>query len=99
MMLISTKEKLWDLKVTPYLRKYLGMPSSRKISGCESDLKKILSAYLVYNELPRGSLGAADHEACALRAPLSAQGSSAAAALLRGWTLKTVGKWQVISVR
>ncbi|XP_028156342.1 anaphase-promoting complex subunit 1 isoform X2 [Ostrinia furnacalis] len=46
----------WEIKIIPYLRKYLGLPSSRKISSCEEDMKKILSSYLVYHDLPRGVL-------------------------------------------
>lgn len=46
----------WEIKIIPYLRKYLGLPSSRKISTCEDDMKKILSSYLVYHDLPRNVL-------------------------------------------
>ncbi|XP_052748922.1 anaphase-promoting complex subunit 1 [Galleria mellonella] len=46
----------WEDKITPYLRKYLGLPSSRKINACDEETKKILSAFLVYNDLPKGVL-------------------------------------------
>lgn len=46
----------WEIKIIPYLRKYLGLPSSRRISSCDEDMKKILSSYLVYHDLPRGVL-------------------------------------------
>ncbi|KAM3961524.1 LOW QUALITY PROTEIN: anaphase-promoting complex subunit 1-like [Aphomia sociella] len=46
----------WEVKITPYLRKYLGLPSSRKINTCDEETKKILSAFLIYNDLPKGIL-------------------------------------------
>nr|XP_049700108.1 anaphase-promoting complex subunit 1 [Helicoverpa armigera] len=46
----------WESRLTPFLRKYLGLPSSRKISACDDDVKKILSGFLVYHDLPKGAL-------------------------------------------
>ncbi|KAL4715619.1 hypothetical protein ACJJTC_006198 [Scirpophaga incertulas] len=46
----------WEIKIIPYLRKYLGLPSSRKICSCDEDMKKILSSYLVFHDLPKGVL-------------------------------------------
>ncbi|CAB3228222.1 unnamed protein product [Arctia plantaginis] len=46
----------WESRLTPYLRKYLGLPSSRKISTCDDDVKKILAGFLVYHDLPKGGL-------------------------------------------
>ncbi|XP_013191577.1 anaphase-promoting complex subunit 1 [Amyelois transitella] len=46
----------WEVKIVPYLRKYLGLSSNRKISSCEEDMKRILSAFLVCYDLPKGVL-------------------------------------------
>lgn len=46
----------FEPKITPLLRKYLGLPSSRKISHTEDVLKKVLSAFLVYHDIPKGVL-------------------------------------------
>lgn len=46
----------WESRLTPYLRKYLGLPSSRKISTCDDDVKKILAGFLVYHDMPKGGL-------------------------------------------
>ncbi|CAH0686482.1 unnamed protein product [Spodoptera exigua] len=46
----------WESRLAPFLRKYLGLPSSRKISGCDDDVKKILSGFLVYHDLPKGAM-------------------------------------------
>ncbi|XP_075976673.1 anaphase promoting complex subunit 1 [Anticarsia gemmatalis] len=46
----------WEAKLVPYLRKYLGLPSSRKISSCEDEIKKILAGFLVYHDLPKSGL-------------------------------------------
>ncbi|XP_026741870.1 anaphase-promoting complex subunit 1 [Trichoplusia ni] len=46
----------WEGRLTPFLRKYLGLPSSRRISTCDDDVKKILSGFLVYHDLPKGAL-------------------------------------------
>ncbi|CAH0400129.1 unnamed protein product [Chilo suppressalis] len=46
----------WEIKIIPYLRKYLGLPSSRKISSSDEDMRKILSSYLVFHDLPKGVL-------------------------------------------
>lgn len=46
----------WEMKITPFLRKYLGMPSNRKISSCDDEIKRILTSFLVYHDLPKGVL-------------------------------------------
>ncbi|XP_059045476.1 anaphase-promoting complex subunit 1 [Achroia grisella] len=46
----------WEEKITPYLRKYLGLPSSRRINAFPEEMKKILSAFVIYNDLPKGVL-------------------------------------------
>jgi hypothetical protein len=46
----------WEIKIIPYLRKYLGLPSSRKISACDEEMKKVLSSYLAFYDLPKGVL-------------------------------------------
>lgn len=43
----------WELKLTPYLRKYLGLPSSRKLNHCDDNSKRCLSAFIVYHDLQR----------------------------------------------
>ncbi|XP_041981224.1 anaphase-promoting complex subunit 1 [Aricia agestis] len=52
----------WEGKITPYLRKYLGLPSSRNINSCEEDIKRMLSTYVVYHDLPRSVLRNVDDE-------------------------------------
>ncbi|XP_045484614.1 anaphase-promoting complex subunit 1 [Pieris rapae] len=60
---LAVKQKIalvfdkWELKILPFLRKYLGMPSSRSINGCHDDIKRILASFLVYHELRRNLLG------------------------------------------
>ncbi|CAK1542886.1 unnamed protein product [Leptosia nina] len=46
----------WELKILPFLRKYLGMPSSRTINSCQEDVKRILASFLMYHELRRNLL-------------------------------------------
>lgn len=46
----------WEVKITPYLRKYLGMPSSRDINTCEETVKRFLASFLVYYDIPKGGL-------------------------------------------
>ncbi|KAI8431904.1 hypothetical protein MSG28_004457 [Choristoneura fumiferana] len=59
---LSIKQKVanifdsWEQKITPYLRKYLGLPGTRKISNTDEDVKKILSCFLIYHDLPRNVL-------------------------------------------
>ncbi|XP_049874978.1 anaphase-promoting complex subunit 1 [Pectinophora gossypiella] len=59
---IAIKQKVanifdtWELQIAPYLRKYLGLPSSRKINACEDNLKKFLSSYVVYHDLPKSAV-------------------------------------------
>lgn len=46
----------WEARLTPYLRRYLGLPSSRKIGSCDDEVKKMLAGFLVYHDLPKGGL-------------------------------------------
>lgn len=65
---LSIKQKVasifdsWEQKITPYLRKYLGLPSTRKISHTDEDIRKILSCFLIYHDLPRNVLKNVDGE-------------------------------------
>ncbi|KAJ0176308.1 hypothetical protein K1T71_008482, partial [Dendrolimus kikuchii] len=59
----------WNLKLAPYLRKYLGLPSNKKLNTCDEDLKKMLTAYLIFHDFPKGSLkDITSDETCALLA-------------------------------
>ncbi|KAJ8719345.1 hypothetical protein PYW08_011520 [Mythimna loreyi] len=77
----------WEARLTPFLRKYLGLPSSRKISTCDDDVKKILSGFLVYRDIPKGALkdAAGDDELSVLLSleGVSAEAQRALAELLR----------------
>ena len=53
-----------EARLTPFLRKYLGLPSSRKIGSCDDDVKKILSGFLVYHDIPKGALKNAAGKFC-----------------------------------
>lgn len=45
-----------ELKLQPYLRKYLGLPSSRKLANCDDSTLKSLSAYITYHDLEKNVL-------------------------------------------
>lgn len=47
----------WEVILSPLLRKYLGLSSSRKLNDCDDSLKMFLSAYIVYHDLHRNVLG------------------------------------------
>ncbi|XP_050663661.1 anaphase-promoting complex subunit 1-like [Leptidea sinapis] len=59
---LAVKQKItlvfdkWETRILPYLRKYLGLPSSRKIHTSDDETKRILASYLVYHDLPRDVL-------------------------------------------
>ncbi|XP_061376792.1 anaphase-promoting complex subunit 1 isoform X2 [Danaus plexippus] len=70
----------WEPKITPYLRKYLGLPSSRKWT-CDDDTKRALTSYLVYYSLPRNVLrDVTDTTLC--DTTLSSEGVSAVRSLI-----------------
>nr|XP_037873049.1 anaphase-promoting complex subunit 1 isoform X2 [Bombyx mori] len=72
----------FELRLTPYLRKYVGLPSSRDFNNCEPLLKKALSAFLVYHDIKRGELrGCAGEEGGALVLAGGAGGAEGAARL------------------
>ncbi|XP_061717841.1 anaphase-promoting complex subunit 1 [Cydia pomonella] len=63
----------WEHKITPYLKKYLGLPSTRKISSTDDDIKKILCAFLIFHDLPRNVLKGVD---CDLEGIMAMEGLS-----------------------
>lgn len=89
---IAIKQKVcqtldsWELKLTPFLRKYLGLPSSRRLSNCEDASKRYLGAFIVYHDLPRNVLSDSvnDNElAVLLNKSLSAEALSQIETLVR----------------
>lgn len=67
---ISIQQKLnevldkWEPKMAPLLKKYLGLPGTKKINTCENNLKKILSAFVVYYDLPKNVFNGAKCDNC-----------------------------------
>lgn len=50
---ISETFDTYEAKLTPYLKKYLGLPSNKKINNLDENLKKFLSAYITFYDLPK----------------------------------------------
>lgn len=46
----------WNSQLAPHIRKYLGVPAKRKVNLYDEDLKKMLTAYLIFHDLPKGGL-------------------------------------------
>lgn len=55
------------------MKKYLGLPSTRKISSTDDDIKKILCAFLIFHDLPRNVLKGVD---CDLEGIMAMEGLS-----------------------